>query len=65
MPKQKTHSGTKDRIKITKTGKVLRGRAMSNHFLRKKSAARKRSFSIPGQVIGKEAKNIKKNLGVK
>ena len=41
MPKQKTHSGTKDRIRITKTGKVLRGRAMGNHFLRKKSAAKK------------------------
>ncbi len=65
MPKQKTHSGTKDRIKITKTGKVLRGSAMSNHFLRKKSAAKKRSFAIPGQVIGKEAKNLKRKLGVK
>ncbi len=64
MPKQKTHSGTKDRIKVTKSGKVLRGSAMGNHFLRKKSAAAKRGFAIPNQVTGKEAKSIKKNLGV-
>jgi len=64
MPKQKTHKGTKDRVRITKNGKVLRGSAMTNHFLRKKSASKKRTFAIPGQIIGKEAKNIKRNLGV-
>ena len=44
MPKLKTHKGTKDRVRITKNGKVLHGHAMTNHFLRKKSAARKRIF---------------------
>lgn len=63
MPKQKTHQGTKDRVKITKTGKILTGHAMKNHFLRKKSAARKRSLSIPSEVTGKEAKSIKRKLG--
>lgn len=63
MPKVKTHSGTKDRMKITKTGKVLRGHATSNHFLQKKSAARKRRFSIPTIMTGKNARNIKRKLG--
>ena len=44
MPKLKTHSGTKDRIKVTKNGKVLRRHSMRSHFLQKKSAARKRKL---------------------
>jgi len=64
MPKLKTHSGTKDRVRITKNGKVLRGHAMSGHFLSHKSAARKRRFAIATQVVGRAAKNIKLNLGV-
>lgn len=63
MPKLKIHSGTKDRMKITKRGKVLRSRSGANHLLQKKSASRKRSFSIPTQVVGKNAKNIKRKLG--
>ena len=65
MPKLKTHSGTKDRMKITKNGKVLHGHSTSNHFLQKKSAARKRRFAIPTQMVGKSAKNMKRKLGVK
>ena len=43
MPKLKTHSGTKDRVKITKNGKFRIGHPNTNHFLQKKSAASKRS----------------------
>jgi large subunit ribosomal protein L35 len=64
MPKLKTHSGTKDRIRITKTGKVLHGHSTSNHFLEKKSAARKRRFAVPTRMTGKIAKNMKRKLGV-
>lgn len=63
MPKLKTHSGTKDRIKVTKNGKVLRGHSMSNHFLAKKSAARKRRFAVQGELTGRSAKNIKLKVG--
>jgi large subunit ribosomal protein L35 len=63
MPKLKTHSGTKDRVKITKKGKVLHGRATASHLLEKKSAARKRRLALPGQASGKSAKNIKLNMG--
>lgn len=64
MPKQKTHSGTKDRIKLTKTGKVVRRHTAVNHFLKKKSASTKRTFAGIEEVTGKAAKNMKKKLGV-
>lgn len=64
MPKLKTHSGTKDRIKLSKTGKVQRRHAGKSHFLQKKSAARKRTFAGTSVIIGKSAKNIKLKLGV-
>lgn len=64
MPKLKTHSGTKDRIKITKNNKVLHGHPTSNHMLSKKSASRKRRFAVAGSLTGKVAKNVKLKLGV-
>lgn len=63
MPKLKTHSGTKDRIRITKNGKVLVRHSASNHFLQKKSAARKRTFAGMKQLMGKNAKNLKLRTG--
>ena len=64
MPKLKTHSGTKDRAKVTKNGKVLVRHSARNHFMEHKSAARKRTMAGSQQVSGKSAKNIKLNLGV-
>ena len=64
MPKLKTHSGTKDRVRITKNGKVMAGHSMSSHLLSKKSASRKRTFAVPTRIQGKAAKNIKLKLGV-
>jgi large subunit ribosomal protein L35 len=63
MPKLKTHSGTKDRVRITKNGKVLRKHGATNHFLQKKSASRKRRLANDAQITGKSAKNIKLKLG--
>lgn len=63
MPKLKTHSGTKDRVRITKNGKVRVGHANMNHFLSKKSGGRKRSLRGLTTRSGKMASNIKKNLG--
>jgi large subunit ribosomal protein L35 len=64
MPKLKTHSGTKKRIKVTKNGKVLRRRASGNHFLEKKSASRKRGFAGVETLTGKQVKSVRRNLGV-
>ena len=64
MPKLKTHSGTKDRIRVNKNGKVLRRKATGNHLLQKKSKSRKRTFAGVKTITGKASKNIKLNLGV-
>lgn len=64
MPKLKTHSGTKDRFKVTKNGKVLHGHSFKSHNLSKKSASRKRRFAVKQTATGKAAKTIKKKLGV-
>lgn len=63
MPKLKTHSGTKDRVRITKNGKVRTSHSEVSHFLQKKSAARKRALSGLSTLKGKVSKNIKKKLG--
>jgi len=64
MPKLKTHKGTAKRIKITKTGKLVRERAFGNHILAKKSKSRKRNIKTAAVVQGKIAKNIKRALKV-
>lgn len=64
MPKLKTHSGTKDRIKVTKRGKLLHGHVNQSHFLQKKSAARKRRIANPSSLSGKAAKSVKRKLGL-
>lgn len=65
MPKLKTHSGTKDRIRVTKNGKVLHGHAGMSHLLAKKGAGRKRRLVSSATMTGKSAKNIKLKLGSK
>lgn len=65
MPKLKSHSGTKKRVKVTKTGKVLARKSHSNHFLEKKSAARKRTYAGTQEIVGKTGNNLKRKLGVK
>ncbi len=64
MPKLKTHSGTKDRVKVSKNGKVRIGHPNMNHFLGKKSGGRKRRLSGLQTRTGTVAKNVKKSLGI-
>jgi large subunit ribosomal protein L35 len=64
MPKLKTHKGTAKRIKITGGGKLIRERAFGNHILAKKSKSRKRNIKTAALVEGKNARNVKKALGV-
>ena len=65
MPKLKTHSGTKKRVRVTRTGKVLLRKAGSNQLLQKKRASRKRTYAGLKEMTGKSAKNIKLKLGAK
>lgn len=63
MAKQKTRKGVAKRFKVTKTGKVLRGRQYGRHLRRKKSKSAKRRHAEPGLVKGKFAKKIKRMIG--
>ena len=63
MPKLKTHSGTKKRVKVSKNGKVRVGHPNMNHFLQKKSASRKRSLAGLKTVKGATSKTLKLKLG--
>ncbi|MGH7142020.1 MAG: 50S ribosomal protein L35 [Candidatus Saccharimonadales bacterium] len=63
MPKLKTHSGTKDRVRVTKNGKIRVGHPNMNHFLQKKTGGRKRSLSGLATMSNYHVKNIKKRLG--
>lgn len=63
MPKLKTHSGTKDRVRITKNGKLLRRHASIGHNLQKKSAARKRNAAGQEGITGRSTKNLKLRIG--
>lgn len=64
MPKLKIHSGTKDRIRVTKNGKVLRRHSTGSHLLQKKSAARKRRFAGTEVIDPTNVQSIKRKLGV-
>lgn len=64
MAKQKTRKGVAKRFKVTKTGKVLRGRQFGRHLRRKKSKSQKRRHVEPAIMEGKFAKKIKRMMGV-
>lgn len=64
MPKLKTHSGTKDRVKVTKNGVVRARKSHASHFLQKKSGARKRKLAGLLTMNSSNSKKIKQNLGV-
>lgn len=63
MPKLKTHSGTKDRVRVTKNGKVRIRHSYRGHFLQKKSAARKRKLAGLDTLSGANTKMVKMKLG--
>lgn len=58
MPKQKTHSASKKRFKVTGTGKVMRSQAFKKHILTKKTAKRKRNLRKSVVAAQSNQKNI-------
>jgi len=60
MPKIKTHKGTSKRVRITKTGKVIRRKASQSHNLEKKSSTRKRGYRKSQSVAKSDVKRIRK-----
>ena len=63
MPKQKTHSGTKKRFKVTGSGKIMKQGAGMRHNLEGKSSTVTRRLNQEQVLAPADAKIIKKLLG--
>ena len=63
MPKHKSHSGTKKRIKVTGSGKLLREKAGKRHLLEKKSSRITRRLTGVVEVASQDKSRIRKLLG--
>ncbi len=59
MPKLKTRKSVSKRLKVTKTGKVLRRKPGARHYKVHKSGARVRKLGGTEVLTGKMAKNMK------
>ena len=65
MPKLKTHSGSKKRFNLTKTGKVKRAKAFKSHILTKKTTKRTRRLRAGGYADATVAGTIRKMIPYK
>ena len=63
MPKMKTHSGTKKRVKITGKGRLRREQANKRHLLEHKSSRRTRRLTGDVDVAKSDVKQAKRLLG--
>ncbi|MGI9018829.1 MAG: 50S ribosomal protein L35 [Euzebya sp.] len=64
MPKQKTHSGAKDRFRVTRNGKVIHRRQNRNHLAEHKPQRRKLRLRGDKELENPtEARTIKRMLG--
>ena len=59
MPKQKTHSGLKKRIKVTGSGKLMRGHAYTGHLKTNKTHKENVALSMSTSVHSSDEKRIK------
>ncbi|MEX2275609.1 MAG: 50S ribosomal protein L35 [Actinomycetota bacterium] len=60
--KHKTHSASRKRFRVTRTGKVLHRKATGNHMLTKKRSSRRRRIEGWSEVTA-ERKTIRRLLG--
>ena len=64
MPKMKTDSGAKKRIKVTGSGKLRRRKAFRGHLMEKKSSVRARRLGRETDISPGIEKNVKRMLGL-
>ncbi|MBB4912341.1 50S ribosomal protein L35 [Actinophytocola algeriensis] len=63
MPKNKTHSGTSKRVRVTGKGKLRRQQTGLRHKLEKKSSRVTRRLSGTEELAKADVKRVKKLLG--
>ena len=64
MPKMKTDSGAKKRIKVTGSGRLRRRKAFRGHIMEKKSSVRSRRLGREADISPALEKNIKRMMGL-
>jgi large subunit ribosomal protein L35 len=64
MPKMKTNSSAKKRVKVTGSGKLKRKQAYKRHILTKKSTKRKRALVKTALVHTSDEGRMKQLLGL-
>ena len=64
MPKMKTETRAKKRIKVTGTGRLRRRKAFRNHLMETKSSTRARRLGREADVSKAQTKTIKQMLGL-
>jgi large subunit ribosomal protein L35 len=63
MPKFKTHSGTKKRVKITGSGKLMREQTNARHYLEHKSSRRTRRLAADLPLTPADRTRVRRLLG--
>jgi large subunit ribosomal protein L35 len=63
MPKNKTHSGSKKRFRVTGSGKIMRRRANRQHYFEHKPTTRTRRLDNEVTLSPDNLKAVKKLLG--
>jgi len=63
MPKMKTHSGAKKRLRVTGSGKIMRRRANRQHYFEHKPTTRTRRLASDVEVSPADLKTARKLLG--
>lgn len=64
MPKMKTDTGAKKRIKVTGGGKLRRRKAFRGHIMEKKSSTRARRLGRETEIAPGQRKNVKRLMGL-
>lgn len=62
MPKMRSHSGTKKRLKRTATGQFKRGQAGTSHLAPGKTQKRTRHLRKPSTLAQSDVKRLKQVL---
>jgi large subunit ribosomal protein L35 len=65
MPKMKTHSGTKKRVKKTGSGTLMHEQVNKRHRLEVKTSKRSRKLRKDSTVSAADTKNVKRLLGMR
>jgi large subunit ribosomal protein L35 len=63
MPKNKTHSGSKKRFRITGSGKLMRRQAGRNHYLEHKPSTLTRRLFDEVPIAKGDSRTVRRLLG--